>query len=111
MPVLLDIPDIIEIGDVSGPLSALYTSKKSLFGGSVIRPVPPIQIAIITDILRWGYDGGAQTDATIREIGNYAYWMYGKFGLGAQNIISGPGGGSVVPTPSGGGQPNDLDFI
>jgi len=111
MPILLDIPDIIETGDVSGPLSALYTNKKALFGGSVIRPIPPIQIAIITDILRWGYDGGAQSNTTLRHIGNYAYWMYNRFQLEAQNILSGPGGGSVVPTPSGGGFPNDLDFI
>lgn len=110
MATQFTIPETIEIGDVSGPLSALYTSKKALFGGSVIRPVPPIQIAIITDILRWGYDGGAQSTATLREIGNYAFWMYGKFQLQAQAIIIGPGGGTVIPTPAGTGGVEALDF-
>lgn len=105
------IPEMIQIGDVSGPLAALYTGKKAMFGKSIIKPIPPLQITIFTDILRWGYDGGAETDQTLRKISNYLYWMCGMFQLQAQNIISGPGGGSVVPTPSGGAAVNDLDFI
>lgn len=111
MPTILSIPDIIEIGRASTYLSANYTSKKALFGGSIIKPIPPVQIAFVTDALDWGNSGGAQTAASLRQTANYLYWLCGLFQLQAQNIISGPGGGSVVPTPSGGGSPNDLDFI
>ncbi|HRP30441.1 MAG TPA: hypothetical protein PKV73_01050 [Agriterribacter sp.] len=111
MATVLPISEIIEIGNVSIYLSANYTAKRGLFGGSLIKPVPPVQIAWVTSALSWGYSGGAQTEQSLRETGNYAYWLYGLFQLQAQNIISGPGGGSVVPTPSGGGSPNDLDFI
>jgi len=111
MATILPISDIIEIGRVSTYLSANYTQKKGLFGGTTIKPVPPVQIAWVTDALDWGNAGGAQTDQSLRQTANYAYWLYGLFQLQAQNIIYGPGGGSVVPTPSGGGTPNDLDFI
>lgn len=111
MATTLPISDIVEIGRVSTYLSANYTAKRSLFGGNLIKPVPPVQIAWVTDALDWGLTGGAQTDQSLRQTGNYAYWLYGLFQLQAQNIISGPGGGSVAPTPSGGGAPNDLDFI
>lgn len=110
MPTILPISDIIEIGRVSTYLSANYVAKKGLFGGTVIRPTPPALIAMATDALDWGNAGGAQTTASLRSTANYAYWLFGKFQLDAQNIISGPGGGSVIPTPSGGGAPNDLDF-
>lgn len=110
MPTILTVPEIIEIGDVSTYLSANYTSKGALYRNRVIEPVPPVQIAMVTDAIRWGYEGGAQTDQSLRQTANYAYWMYGLFQLQAQNIISGPGGGSVVPSPSGSGCPNDLDF-
>lgn len=111
MATILSIADIIEVGRASTYLSANYTSKKALFGGSVIKPTPPVQIAFVTDALDWGNAGGAQTAASLRSTANYLYWMCGLFQLQAQNIISGSGGGSVIPTPSGGGSPNDLDFI
>lgn len=111
MPTILPVTDIITIGDISTYLSANYTSKKSLFGGSVIKPQPPQQIAYITDALRWGVEGGAETDENNRAMANYLYWLCGYFQLQAQYIMNGPGGGSVVPTPAGGGNPNDIDFI
>lgn len=112
MPTLLPISEIIELGRVSTYLSANYVAKQNgLFGGTVIRPTPPVLIAMVTDALEWGNGVGAQTDQSLRQTANYAYWLYGKFQLEAQNIINGPGGGSVIPTPSGGGSPNDLDFI
>lgn len=111
MPTILPVTDIVTIGDISTYLSANYTSKKSLFGGSVIKPQPPQQIAYITDALRWGIEGGAETSENNRGMANYLYWLCGYFQLQAQYIMNGPGGGSVVPTPSGGGQPNDIDFI
>jgi hypothetical protein len=85
-------------------------SKKMMYGGSVIKPIPPLQIQIISDVLEWANDGGAETDQVLRNLANYLYWLSESFQLEAQNIISGPGGGSVAPTPSGGAYPNDLDF-
>ncbi len=110
MPTILTIPEIIELGDVSTYLSANYTSKQQLFGGNITKPVPPVQIQFVTDALRWAYDGGAQTAASLRSTANYLYWLCGMFQLQAQNIINGPGGGTVIPiTP--GTSPNPIDFI
>lgn len=111
MPQLLTIEETIEVGDVAGPLAATYATKGTVYRPRLVKPVPPVMIAVFTDILRWAYDGGAASAQTQRNIANYLYWMCGQFQLEAQNIISGPGGGSVVPTPSGGGAPNDVDFI
>lgn len=113
MPNILSIPDIIEIGDVSIYLSGNYSSKGAIYRPTVVKPTPPIQIAMVTDALRWGYDNnsGAQIAESLRSTANYAYWLYGLFQLQAQYILNGAGGGSVVPTPSGGGNPNDIDFI
>lgn len=110
MATILSIADIIEIGDASTYLSSNYTSKQSLFGKNLTKPVPPVQIAFVTDALRWGSDGGAQTTASLRSTANYLYWMCGLFQLQAQNIISGPGGGSISPSPSGGSVPNPYDW-
>lgn len=111
MATILSVTDIIDIGKASIYLSANYTSKQALFGGTVIKPTPPVQIAFVTDALDWGNSGGAQTTASLRSTANYLYWLCGKFQLEAQDIISGSGGGSVSPTPSGGASPNPLDFI
>lgn len=111
MALLLSVDDIIDVGRVSTYLSANYTAKKSLFGGSLVKPQPPVQIAYITDALNWGVEGGAETDDENRQMANYLYWLCGMFQLQAQYIINGAGGGSVVPTPSGGASVNDLDFI
>ena len=110
MATILPVDEIIELGKASIYLSANYVAKRRLFGGTVIKPTPPVQIAWVTDALEWGYLGGAQTDQSLRQTANYAYWLYGKFQLEAQNIIDGPGGGSVAPTPSGSTLPNPLDF-
>lgn len=111
MPAQFTIPEIIEFGEVSTYLAPNYVSTQSLFGGSVIKPVPPIQIAMVTDGLTWGYDGGGQSNQSLRSTGNYAYWLYGRFGLQAQNIVNGPGGGSVIPVGPTTDLPNPLDFI
>ena len=88
MATLLSIADTIRVGDMSGPLSSLYVDKKAMYGGTVIRPVPPLLITIITDALRWAT---VETAADQRSVANYLYWLCGRFGLEAQNIISGPG--------------------
>jgi len=110
MATILSIAEIIELGRASTYLSANYVSKQGLFGGSVIKPVLPVQIAFVTDALDWGNSGGAQTDASLRSTANYAYWLFGKFQLQAQQIIDGDGGGSVTPTPAGGTLPYPLDW-
>lgn len=109
MATVLSISDTIDVGRVSTYLSLNYVDKQRLFGGAVIKPTPPTLIGMATDGLEWGV--GSQTDESLRNTAGYAYWLYGKFQLQAQYIISGPGGGSVSPTPSGGGTVNDLDFI
>jgi len=110
MPTLLSIPDIIELSDIAVGLAFNYVDKQKLFGGTPITPVPPVQMAIISSSLLWGYEGGAQSAAELRNEGNYLYWMLGKFQLQAQNIISGGGGGSVVPVPPLGNLPYPYHF-
>lgn len=47
-------------------------------------------------------------NSTIRGVANYLQWMCGKFGLTAQYVISGSGGGSVIPVPAA--SPNPIEF-
>lgn len=109
MPTILSVADIIELGDATTYLAANYQSTGALFGARVIKPNLAVQIAFVTDALRFGYDGDAETDASLRSTANYLYWMCGKFQLEAQQIINGAGGGSVVPTPAG-TTVNRIDF-
>jgi len=44
-----------------------------------------------------------------RGVANYLYWLCGKFGIEGQYIITGIGGGSVIPINPG-STPNPLDF-
>ena len=109
MPSILTIPEIIEVSKVSVGLSFNYTSTKAYFGGTVIKPIPPVQVAIIASALEWGYEGG-QAEQPLRNEGNYLWWMLSKFGLQAQSAVIGGGGGSVVPTPANNTLPNQLDW-
>lgn len=106
---LLTIPEVIEVGDVSVYLSGNDNSVGSLFGKRLASPISPVEIAMATDALRWGYEGDT-TDTTLRGVANYLVWMCGKYGLQGQGIISGTGGGTVVSvvTPS---QPLPKQFI
>ena len=57
------------------------------------------------------FQGGvtAYRNPTSRGVADYLYWMCGKFQLEGQFIISGTGGGTVLPVnPSG--TPAPLDF-
>lgn len=110
MATILSVAGIIELGRVSTYLSANYVSKQGLFGGTVIKPTPPTQLAWVTDALDWGYLGGAQTSDSLRSTANYLYWLCGRFQLEAQQITDGDGGGSVTPTPAGGSLVNPLDW-
>jgi len=106
---VLTITETIQVGDLSLPLAINYNAKGKLFGG-VLSPRSPLPIAMVTDALRWLRDGGAQTDQELRGLADYAYWLYGPFGLEAQYLLSlNNGGGTVVP---GGGftRPSQIDF-
>jgi hypothetical protein len=111
MAALLSISKIIELGRVSTYLAANYVSRGYLFGGTIIRPTLPVQIAFVTDALEWGNDGGAQTADSVRSTANYLYWLCGKFQLDAQFIIDGDGGGRLTPLTPGATLPYPLDFI
>lgn len=111
MSTILSIASIINVGRASTYLSANYTSKGSLFGGRVIKPTPPIQIAMVTDGLEWGNTGGAETSASLRLTANYLYWLCGRFQLEAQDVLDDAGGGSISPSPNTGALPYPIDWI
>jgi hypothetical protein len=61
-------------------------------------------------VLVSNFSGGtdAYKNPTIVGTANYLYWMCGKFALEGEYIISGPGGGSVIPiNPTGKPTPQD----
>lgn len=98
MAVLWTIPITIEYGDISVYLKANDQSKGTLFSPRVVQsPAPAKTIQMITDALRWGYEGGTQTDQSLRAMANYDRWLMGTFGQQAVVVANGSGGGSVVP--------------
>ena len=65
----------------------------------------PLQVSITQ------FSGGVTefTNIGARGVANYLYWLCGKFALEGQYIITGAGGGSVVPiNPSA--NPNPIEF-
>lgn len=92
------IQETIDRGNVSIYLSANDNSKGLLFGHRKASPISPVTIAMVTDALTWGRDGGAQTDEELRNMANYLVWLTGKYGQQAQAILDGEGGGTVVPS-------------
>lgn len=68
-------------------------------------------MATVTLTVDQFHDGvNGYEDPTARGVANYLYWLCGKFGLSAQYIITGTGGGSVVPINPG-STPNPTDFV
>lgn len=70
------IPDIIKLGDISVPLAANYQYDGEVLGKR-LATTSPLTIAIVTDALRWHYEGFPPTsleDAvgsiTITDVGN-----------------------------------------
>lgn len=70
------VPDIIKLGDISVPLSSNYNYDGEVMGKR-LSTTSPLTIAIVTDALRWHYEGfppTSITDAvgsiTITDIGN-----------------------------------------
>ena len=114
MASLLTIPVVVSCGDVSTYLSDNDNKSGALFGKRLSAPISPVTILMATDGLRWGtekdIDGTIHNTATSRQVANYCVWLYGKYGQAAQYIISGTGGGSIVPAPSS-NLPLPLQFI
>lgn len=115
MAVLSTIPETIVIGDISIYLAGNNNAKGVLFGRRLSSPKSPVQIAICTDALRWQYEdlleqGEVDDDDTLRGTANYLIWMCGSYGLQAQYIASGGGGGTVQPAGSS-TRPQPLDFV
>lgn len=108
MAALPSIPDIITISKISIGLAGIDNARGSLFGKRLNSPYSIVEIAIASDTLSWQYTGDP-TDDTLRGYANYVYWMCGKYALAAQYIMTGGGGGTVVP--GGLTRPLPLDFI
>jgi hypothetical protein len=107
------IAQTIVRGDISTYLIGNANSKGSLYGGKIASPFSMVSIAMVTDALRWGYEGGAQTDDSLRSTANYLIWLFGAYGLEAEVISGGAGGGTVVPGGGGGSGvvPQPIDWI
>ncbi len=108
------VEETIVYGDVSVGLCANYQGEGVLWGSRVTPPASPMTIAIVTDALRWANE--ANEDGTIvvpetevRNIRNYLLWLIGMFGMEAKRIISGGGGGTVVPIA--GSTPSPIQFV
>lgn len=109
MAALPTIAQTIDYADLAIGLCANNNAKGQLFGRRIASPSSPVTQAIVTDALRWAYDGGAVSSTDLREMANYLIWLTQSYFLTAKNLIAGGGGGSVVP--SGAARPEPLDFI
>ena len=96
MAAIPTISDTISIGDVAVYLSGNENAKGNFFGKKIGALITPVKIGYVTDALRWKYEGDP-TNTNLRQTANYLLWMVGKYGMEAQYIISGTGGGSVIP--------------
>ena len=105
------ISEAINRGYVSTYLSGNDNAVGALFGRRLAAPGSQISINMITDALYWGYSGGAQSSADLRQMANYLVWLIGKYGQQAQVILEGSGGGTVIPINPGGSTPFYYDFI
>lgn len=104
------IQEAINRGSVSIYLAGNNNAKGALFGKRLAAPGSMTTIAMVTDALSWGYDGGAQTEESLRQTANYLVWLCGSYGQQAQYILEGNGGGSVVPGGGGTVLPLPEDF-
>lgn len=110
MAALNTISETIDYADLGLGYCANYNSEGNLFGGR-LSPRSPVTIAIVTDALRWGAAGGAQSTATLRNMANYLWWLIGVFGLRAKQEITGGGGGGGTVLPPGGTRGNYFVII
>lgn len=104
------ISETIDYADLSIGLCANDNASGALWGKRKTAPSSPITQAIVTDALRWAYNGGAVAAADLRQMANYLLWLINPYGITAQYIINNTsGGGSVVPPSST--RPLPLDFV
>lgn len=95
------IQEVVDMGKVSIYLSGNDNARGNLFSPRLASPGSNVSIAMITDALLWGYEGGAQSAQALRQVANYIVWLIGAYGQTAQYILQGTGGGTVIP--GGGG--------
>jgi hypothetical protein len=73
-------------GDIALYLIGNDNSAGNLFGRRIAAPGSMVSVAMVTDALRWGYNGGAQTANNLQAMANYLVWLIGKWGQDAQYI-------------------------
>ncbi|HEY8661075.1 MAG TPA: hypothetical protein VIL78_18730 [Hanamia sp.] len=100
----------ISRGDISTYLAANDNALGAMFGTRIASPGSPLTIALVTDALRWGSNGGAQTDKSLRETTNFLIWLCGIYGQQAQVISESAGGGTVIPGGNITNLPNPYDW-
>lgn len=108
----MSIPSVAQTitrGKISAYLAGNDNSEGTLFGSRKASPGSIITITMVTNALSWGYDGGAQTAASLRSTANYLIWLCGQYGNEAEYISQGAGGGSVIP--GGGSLLTPLDWV
>jgi len=104
------VAETIDYADLAIGLCANDNAKGSLWGKRKTSPSSPVTQAIVTDALRWSYEGGATTAVELRQMANYLLWLINPYGLTAEYLIDNTsGGGAVVPATST--RPTPLDFI
>lgn len=104
------VAETIDYADLAIGYCANDNAKGVMFGQRKTAPSSPITQAIVTDALRWSYEGGTTTDIEQRQMANYLLWLINPYGITAQYIINTTsGGGTVVPGTAT--RPDPLDFI
>ena len=116
-----DLADGISASIASNPYgykssSALYPSSVVIFapegyGSSINGAAVTVDLQPPCDITASNFASGVDgyTNIGARGVANYLYWLCGKFALEGQYIITGTGGGSVVPINPG-ATPNPIEF-
>lgn len=94
-----NVADTIQIAKYSSLLASLDLEKGNTNNPALVPNLPDI-LTIEGGILEWLNDIDPSND-DLTKVKNYVYSLTGSYGLTAQSIISGGGGGSVIPgTPS-----------
>lgn len=94
-----NVADTIQIAKYSSLLASLDLEKGNTNNPALVPNLPDI-LTIEGGILQWLNDIDP-SNADLTKVANYVYSLCGSYGLTAQAIISGGGGGSVTP-----GQPS-----
>ena len=100
MPSILTIPVKLQVAQISCYLSSQDANKKAIFQGGTIKPMQPLYLRVMTDIVQWQYDHN-QSDATLTSNTNFLYDLCASQQFAALNILNGSGGGSTVNPSTG----------